>query len=236
MPNQEDVLSYARSLAETLQEDLAWNPGPPGSSKGWWEISDQKQLPVLMANAFAGMEFLRQYAGEDSFWTSRAAEVYQSKGDNQSTESGARAVGDVLLTWVRQVEAGISEIVGARAWSEVGLISTDVMGQVRRLLDDRQTHPAAAIVLCGAALESALRALVDAHGLELTARPSLNAYTQLLRKEELITKQEVKDLEQIGGLRNAAAHGQFDELSRERAGLMEQQTNLLLSKISELQK
>ncbi len=36
----------------------------------------------------------------------------------------ARAVGDVLLTWVRQVEAGVSEIVSARSWSEVGVIST----------------------------------------------------------------------------------------------------------------
>ncbi|MGV9426601.1 DUF4145 domain-containing protein [Streptomyces sp. NPDC003656] len=235
MPNQEHVLSYARSLAETLREDLVWNPGRNQDGRGWWEINDRRLLPALMANAFAGMEFLRQYAGEDSFWTSRAAEVYQNKGDNQSTESGARAVGDVLLTWVRQVEAGVGEIVGARAWSEVGLISTEMMGQVRRLLDDRQTHPAAAIVLCGAALESALRSLIEARGLELTERPSLGAYTRLLRKEELITKQEAKDLDQVGGLRNAAAHGEFDELSRERAGLMEQQTNLLLSKISELQ-
>lgn len=53
-------------------------------------------------------------------------------------------------------------------------------------------------------------------------------------KAELITKQEAKGLEQVGGLREAAAHGQFDELSRERVGLMEQQTNLLLSRISEL--
>ncbi|MGX1974629.1 hypothetical protein [Streptomyces kronopolitis] len=233
MPNQEEVLSYARSLAEVLQEGLVWNPGR--NNRGWWQITDHKQLPILMANAFAGMEFLRQYAGADSFWTSRAAEVYQSKGDNQSTESGARAVGDVLLTWVRQIEAGVGEIVGARVWSEVGLISTDMMGQVRRLLDDRQTHPAAAIVLCGAALESGLRALIEARGLELTERPSLSAYARLLRKEELLTKQEAKDLEQVGGLRNAAAHGQFGELSRERAGLMEQQTNLLLSRISELQ-
>ncbi|MEU3905894.1 DUF4145 domain-containing protein [Streptomyces goshikiensis] len=233
MPTQEDVLSYARSLAGTLQEGLVWTPGR--EDRGWWKISDHQQLPTLMANAFAGMEFLRQYAGAESFWTSRAAEVYQSRGDNQSTESGARAVGDVLLTWVRQVEAGVSEIVGARSRSEVGVISTDMMGQVRRLLDDKQTHPAAAIVLCGAALESALRALAEARGLELTERPSLSAYSRLLRKDELITKQEAKDLEQVGGLRNAAAHGQFDELSRERAGLMEQQTNLLLSRIAELQ-
>ncbi|KQX51505.1 MULTISPECIES: hypothetical protein [unclassified Streptomyces] len=235
MPKQENVLSYARSLAESLREGLEWNPGQHGDGRGWWVIRDHQQLHTLMANAFAGMDFLRQYAGPDSFWTSRAAEVYQNKGNNQSTESGARAVGDVLLTWVGQVEAGVTDIVGARAWAEVDVISTDMMGQVRRLLEDNQTHPAAAIVLCGGALESALRAVVEGRGLELTERPSLSAYTRLLRREELITKQEAKDLEQVGGLRNAAAHGQFNELSRERAGLMEQQTNLLLSKLTDLQ-
>ena len=32
----------------------------------------------------------------------------------------------------------------------------------------------------------------------------------------------------MGALRNSAAHGDFDNLSPERAGLMEQQTNILL--------
>ncbi|MFF1872343.1 hypothetical protein [Kitasatospora herbaricolor] len=59
-------------------------------------------------------------------------------------------------------------------------------------------------------------------------------YTRLLYRENLITKQDMKDLDQCAGIRNMAAHGGFEDLSRERAGLMEQQANLLLRKLAEL--
>jgi hypothetical protein len=95
------------------------------------------------------------------------------------------------------------EIAGSRAWAEVGIVSTDVMSQVRRLLEDRGAHPAAAIVLCGAALEVALRAVVQARNLTPPERPSLSSLTGVLRRAALITVQDVKDLEQCAGLRNS---------------------------------
>jgi hypothetical protein len=80
----------------------------------------------------------------------------------------------------------------------------------------------------------ALRAVVDARGLTQPSKPGLSAYATLLRSESLITVQDLKDLEQCAGVRNAAAHGNFDTLSPERAGLMEQQTNLLLRRLTDL--
>jgi hypothetical protein len=62
----------------------------------------------------------------------------------------------------------------------------------------------------------------------------LNTLTGVLRRVDLITVQDVKDLEQCAGLRNSAAHGDFDSLSHERAGLMEQQTNILLRRLADL--
>ena len=41
-------------------------------------------------------------------------------------------------------------------------------------------------------------------------------------------------MEQTSGLRNAAAHGDLEALSRERAGLMEQQVNILLRRLTEI--
>jgi hypothetical protein len=38
----------------------------------------------------------------------------------------------------------------------------------------------------------------------------------------------------MSGIRNLAAHGEFDDLSRERAGLMEQQVNMFLRRLSDL--
>jgi hypothetical protein len=228
MRQQQDVLAYARQQAYELEKDMTWN------ENGFWQASDRSMVQMIAARAVAALEFFRQYAGEDSYWTQRAMAVYQNRGENQSLETGARGVGELLRAWYDQVEAGIVEIAGSRAWAEVGIVSTDVMSQVRRLLADGEAHPAAAIVLCGAALEIALRSVVQARSLTLPERPTLSALTGVLRKADLITVQDVKDLEQCAGLRNLAAHGAFDNLSHERAGLMEQQTNILLRRLADL--
>jgi hypothetical protein len=106
------------------------------------------------------------------------------------------------------------------------------MGQVRVLAEDKGVHPAAPIVLAGAALEVALRSAVDELQLTLTERASITAYARRLRQESILTAQDVKEVEQMAGVRNFAAHGNFDELSRERAGLMEQQVNFFLARLS----
>ncbi|MBQ1051144.1 hypothetical protein KBX50_22065 [Micromonospora sp. C51] len=234
MAKAAEILAYARKQADELERDMHWITSEHSPSHGYWISSDYQMLTKIVARAAAAQEFLRQYSGAESFWTERAISVYQSKGDNQSTESGARAIGELLRAWADQVEAGVIEIVGSRSWVEVGQASTDVMGQVRRLNEDPEAHPAAAIVLCGAALEVALRAVAESRGIVVEERPTLSVLTKVLRRERLLTVQDVKDLEQCGGLRNLAAHGQFETLSPERAGLMEQQTNLLLRRLSDL--
>jgi hypothetical protein len=198
MRQQQDVLAYARQQADELEKDMAWVQSEHGYG-GYWQVPDKAIQPRIAARAVAALEFLRQYAGEDSYWTQRALAVYRNHGDNQSPESGARAVGDLLRAWADQVEAGVVEIAGSRAWAEIGIVSTDVMGQLRRLLVDPGAPPAAAIVLRGAALEIALRAVVQARNLTLPERPSLSALTSALRQADLITVQDVKDLEQCGG-------------------------------------
>ncbi len=171
-----------------------------------------------------------------SFWCRQATQLYDNHGTNQSVESGVHAIGDLLRAWCEQVEAGIVEVVGSRAWSELGVASTDVMAQVRRLIEDGDATPAAPMVLCGAALEMALRALVQARSINMNnLRPSLNGYTQALYAAHLLTKQDVKDLQMLAGLRNEAAHGHFDDLTMERAKMMEQQTNWMLRRLSDLQ-
>lgn len=111
--------------------------------------------------------------------------------------------------------------------------STDLMEQVRALVKDTAVHPAAPIVLAGAALETALRGAVDEADLTLVGNGSLTAYGKALRSADLITKQEMKDIEQMSGLRNAAAHGDFDGIRQAHASLMEQQVNLFLSRLSD---
>lgn len=106
------------------------------------------------------------------------------------------------------------------------------MEQVRALLADGGVHPAAPIVLAGAALETALKGAVAEAQLETQGKDSISAYGKALRSADLITRREMKDIAQMAGLRNSAAHGDFEEISRERAGLMEQ-LNYFLSRLAE---
>ncbi|MER5815474.1 hypothetical protein [Streptomyces californicus] len=236
MSQDEKLLSYVRKHADLMDRDISWVGPGHLRDEGYWTADKDSYEPVIHSRVVTGLEILRQYAGDGSHWYKRAADAYGTYSDRRSPAAIARQVAEILRAWVSQVEDGFAEILGARARAEVAAVSTDVMGQVRRLVEDPTAHPAAAIVLCGAALETALRATADARNLSLPEkqRPSLSSYTQLLKAADLFTKQDVKDVEQCGGLRNSAAHGHFDDLSRERAGLMEQQTNLLLRKLSEL--
>lgn len=227
-----EVLAAARRLADDLYLDMRWHPSDV--DRGYWEAVARENLFVIVARAAGALEFLRQHAGADSMWTARAVAVFDSKGDHQSTESGARAVGDLLRVWASQVEAGVAPLANEAARRSVAAVSTDLMSVVRDLLSDPQAHPAPAIVMCGAALEIALRELAEMHGMEPGSRATLSVLTTRLRQQDVLSKQEVKDVEMCAGLRNAAAHGEFEGLTLERAGLMEQHTNLLLRRIADL--
>jgi hypothetical protein len=56
----------------------------------------------------------------------------------------------------------------------------------------------------------------------------LQAYSEALRTAGALTPQVVKDVTSWAGLRNEAARGQFDDLSRERAVLMADGINLFM--------
>lgn len=230
---KEQLLEYADELAGRLRQNMVWESNRPG--RGYWKAQEQGELYQLVAVATEAREFLRVYAGPDSHWLAQAEQLYLNHGENQSRETGIRAIGDLLEAWCRQVRHGVIEIVGERALDEIAGTRTDLMGQVRQLLEDRQSHPAAAIVLCGAALEIALRALADAKDIPYPDRPGISNLAKALRAAGLLTVQDVKDLDSYGGMRNHAAHGQFDALSLERAGLMEQGTNQMLRRLAEIQ-
>ena len=62
---------------------------------------------------------------------------------------------------------------------------------------------------------------------------SSNTPKSTLDKHRSIVYAKAQDVTQVAGLRNDAAHGEHDLLSRERAGLMEQQVNLFLTRLEQ---
>lgn len=226
------MLAYAKELASRLRTRMRWEQS--GRAIGYWKAEQPQDVMAIVATATQALEFFRVYAGSDSFWARQAEGVYQNNGERQSRESGARALGDLLDAWVDQVEHGVIEIVGERVRGEIAGARMDLMEQVRQLLQDKDVHPAAPIMLCGAALEIALRAAAQASNVTVADRPTMNTLTTALRRARAIFVQDVKELEMCAGLRNQAAHGDFEALSHERAGLMEQQTSILLRRLAEL--
>lgn len=232
MRTKTDLIAAARSLAGDLELDMHWVE--TGESSGWWAADSPSLRFRIAGRATAALDLLYRYAGEQSQWTVQAVALYGSQGDRRSAESGARAVGELLRVWAEQLEAGVVEVLGAASWRQAEAASTDVMTLVRDLLEDPQAHPGPPMVMCGAALEIALRALADAKQVTTTGVPTLGTLSTALRGHGTLSKQDVKDIEMCAGLRNEAAHGHFDQLTMERAGLLEQQTNLLLDRFTEL--
>jgi hypothetical protein len=233
MTSREQVVAWAREQAVELQSDMRFQPAD-GMYGGYWTVTDRSEKGLLMARAASALEFLRQHAGDDSEWLRRATIAYESNGDRSSMESGVHALGEIMRLWSAQVESGVTRLPGELGEGIRALASTDIMEQVRLLNEDRDVHAAAPIVLAGAALETALRGAVDQLKLPIAGTPGISAYSRALRSAAILTKQDTKDVEQMAGMRNAAAHGEFDTLNKERSGLMEQQVNIFLGRLRDL--
>ena len=115
------------------------------------------------------------------------------------------------------------------------MLSLIFLSQASNLLSSNDVHPAAPTVFIGASLEEFLRNWIEEADINLGGKkPSLESYSNLLREAELITKQDAKDITSWGGLRNYAAHGEWEEVKdRQRINLMLEGVNLFMRKYGE---
>ena len=82
------------------------------------------------------------------------------------------------------------------------------------LIKNRKIHPAAPIVIIGSALEEFLRNWAEDENLIAdTSKASIDAYAKLLKEKELLTKQDIKDITSWAGIRNDAAHGNWEDVN-----------------------
>lgn len=230
MDSVEQILEWADHHVERLRADMVLRQG---MGVTYWQVEDSLNRGKIRGRVAAGLEFLERFTGVNSRWAGAAHDVFESHDEQRSMESGARAIGDVIAEWASLVRSGqlkprLVESMGVRA-----LASTDLLEQVRVLNADASVSPAAPIVLAGAALEMALRSAVEQLGLEIKEKPGISAYARALRTADVFNKQDIKDIEQAAGVRNQAAHGEHEALSRERAGSMEQLVNLILRRLED---
>lgn len=207
--NSSELLAISDRLLERLDIELA--------------RGEKARLPGLKAEV---VEFLRLYGGpKNSFVT--AAET--PTGGYEHTR--LRTVRDVLAGFRSFVEAGLHNAISPVRRAELDVVS-DFLGQAQALLLDPKVHPAAPAVLIGASLEEFLRTWAEAVPLSIGSRkPGLQAYCDVLRDADLLTKQDVKDITSWAGVRNDAAHGNWAAVNDpERVRLVLEGVNLFMRK------
>ena len=166
-------------------------------------------------------EFLRIYTGPKSAFLKQAA---GSKHPHLLVK-----LDFILRSFTEYLQAGLSVGESPERRAQLDVVS-DLLGQANSLLEDKRYHPAAAAILVGASLEEFLSNWVEAEALSIgNAKPGIDAYCKALRSAELISKQDVKDITSWAGVRNHAAHGEWDKVSdQNRIRLMLEGVNLFM--------
>lgn len=191
------------------------------------ESSGQNPGAGMLSEA---MEFLRVYTGEKSAFFKQLSTVDPYWNDSHVK----KYVVTSLEAFIRYVESGLLEGISIERKAQIDVVS-DFLEQANTLLISKEVHPATPAVIIGAALEEFLRNWIEEAGLSLGGKnPSLDSYAKVLREEDLITKQDVKDITSWSGLRNHAAHGEWAEVNdKNRISIMLEGVNLFMRKHGE---
>ncbi len=205
------------------KDAIAWAKSERGRLK---ELAKDKEQHV--SACLPTVEFLRRQSGPNSAFVALAEQTTIAHGRGRLVGNLSIAI-QALEQWIHFQESGGAGQAPfeVRARYEA---ATDLMEQVQLLLDDRKVHPAAPIVLAGAALEEFLRSLVELHPeAHLKGKRGIENYSSALRGADILSTQDGKDATQMAGLRNDAAHGvDLDRLTVQQAALMAQQVNLFI--------
>jgi len=200
------LLSWATTEATLLQAEA--------------QSGDPQRSPA------AAVDFLRRHAAGTAFY--EQAHRFVSREAAPADPWGTlKGVAEALESWAVFTKAGFADELPLEARIRVEA-ATDLLEQVQRLLDSPDVHPAAPIVLCGAALEEFLRSLYVGCSEPLSGRPGLSTYAVALRKTGVLSARDEKDITAWAALRNEAAHGHFDDLGRDRAKLQFEGINLFM--------
>lgn len=169
------------------------------------------------------VEFLRIMAGPKS--------AFYQQADFSSSTSDYDTLVSLLEAFRDFVAAGLLEAVSPERRAQLDVVN-DFMEQADELLNAKDVHPAAAAMIIGGTLEEFLRTRAEQDALSLGSRKqSIQAYAELLRDQGVLDKQDMKDVTAWAGLRNYAAHGEWDQVKdRDRIRVMLEGVNLFLRK------
>jgi hypothetical protein len=189
-----------------------------------YEAGFRPGLPSITGLQAQIVDFFRRFAGPTSSFA-KAAESLTTGADGYR----ANILVSLVEGFIDQAKSGLLKGLSPEMQGRLEAVS-DLLEQADGLLNEKGIHPGAAAVLIGASLEQFLRTWAEREGLAISnRRPGLATFAQILREADLITKQDAKDIESWGGLRNYAAHGEWDQVSDiPRIRLMLEGVNLFM--------
>jgi hypothetical protein len=177
--------------------------------------SESEDMGVAKLKA---IEFLKTFSGPASTFYVKAS---------QETDY---YVQECLAAFIQYVEAGLHRAITPEREAELELMS-DYLSLAQNFLSDNKIHAATAVMVIGATLEEFLRTWVEKDALTLEGKLGLKTYADALKKADMISRQEYRDIENWGGRRNHAAHGEWDEVSDKREiRIMLEGVNLFMQK------
>ncbi len=171
-------------------------------------------------------EFLRLCAGSKSSFYHGVSVAPDFKYSHR-----LKTIISILESFIDFVEQGLLNEISPQRKTQIETVS-DFLEQANTLIEAKGVHPAAPIVITGAALEEFLRTWAESLSLSIgKQKPGLDTYAKALRENDFIAKQDIKDITCWSGLRNHAAHGEWDEVSdKKQASLMLDGVNLFMRK------
>ena len=173
------------------------------------------------------IEFLRVYAGERSSFYKGISKLDPRTFWNTSVVTTARGF---IQGFRNYVENDLNQGISLERKVQIDTVS-DFLEQANTLLNSSGVHPAAPCMIIGASLEEFLRNWVEEANLKINGSSSIDSYAKALKEEDLINKQDYKDITSWAGLRNDAAHGKWSEVSDKiRIAIMLEGVNLFMRK------
>ncbi len=197
-------------------------------SKRLYEIAKavEKEKTSYMNIFTQGAEFLRKYGGKENVFYKEIIKARDTHYDVAIV-----IIVNTLKGFLEYLESGLLDEVTPVYQAQLDVVS-GFLDQANNLLVKNEFHPGAAAVLIGATLEEFLRNWIEKEGIELgNKKPTIDSYIKLLKENEFISKQDIKDVTAWAGIRNDAAHGKWDEVnSKDKISLMLQGVNLFMRK------
>lgn len=185
--------------------------------------------------AFAGAwteatQFIYDFGGRESQF---AKQIELTDPMTHNTTWVYEHTENAINALIRYLENGLHRSISPERQAQLDVVS-DFLDQANSLLKNNKIHPAAPIVIIGAALEEFLRNWVEDENLIAdTSRATIDTYAKLLKENEFLTKQDIKDITSWAGIRNDAAHGKWEEVNdKKRVKLMLEGVNHFMRKNS----